>query len=149
MALSSRNPFFSCVNVLPRCLLQMTFLASDFDDVTKGISIGRAVNNNRLEPSIWSTSRSMKGMLSLTECCRNRIWKQLFGLRVRETILSNLSTATNPKNCDCCWQMVVVQSYYYTIQASLIIRGRYVPLFWTENTEFVDKKRVVITWSVE
>ncbi len=28
----------------------------------------------------------------------------------------------------------------FTIQASLVIRGRYVPLFWTANTEFADKK---------
>ncbi len=26
------------------------------------------------------------------------------------------------------------------IQASLVIRGRYVPVFWTANTEFADKK---------
>ena len=26
------------------------------------------------------------------------------------------------------------------IQVSLVIRGRYVPLFWTANTEFADKK---------
>ncbi len=26
------------------------------------------------------------------------------------------------------------------IQASLVIRGRYVPVFWTSNTEFADKK---------
>ncbi len=27
-----------------------------------------------------------------------------------------------------------------TVQVSLVIRGRYVPLFWTANTEFADKK---------
>jgi hypothetical protein len=26
------------------------------------------------------------------------------------------------------------------VQASLFIRGRYVPVFWTANTEFADKK---------
>jgi hypothetical protein len=26
------------------------------------------------------------------------------------------------------------------VQVSLVIRGRYVPLFWTANTEFADKK---------
>jgi hypothetical protein len=28
----------------------------------------------------------------------------------------------------------------FLIQVSLVIRGRYVPLFWTANTEFADKK---------
>ncbi len=27
------------------------------------------------------------------------------------------------------------------VQVSLVIRGRYVPLFWTANTEFTDKKK--------
>ncbi len=28
----------------------------------------------------------------------------------------------------------------FKIQASLVIRGRYVPVFWTSNIEFADKK---------
>jgi len=32
------------------------------------------------------------------------------------------------------------EEYKTTIQVSLVIRGRYVPLFWTVNTEFEDKK---------
>jgi hypothetical protein len=36
--------------------------------------------------------------------------------------------------------MNVIHSEFNQIQVSLVIRGRYVPLFWTANTEFADKK---------
>jgi hypothetical protein len=31
-------------------------------------------------------------------------------------------------------------SLFFHVQVSLIIRGIYVPVFWTANTEFADKK---------
>jgi hypothetical protein len=33
----------------------------------------------------------------------------------------------------------MMKKYNEKTQVSLVIRGRYVPLFWTVNTEFADK----------
>jgi hypothetical protein len=33
-----------------------------------------------------------------------------------------------------------IDDFILSIQASLVIRGGYVPVFWAANTEFVDKK---------
>jgi hypothetical protein len=34
-----------------------------------------------------------------------------------------------------------------TLQVSLVIRGRYVPSFWTANLEFADKK-FIFDWKI-
>ena len=34
------------------------------------------------------------------------------------------------------------QVHNISVQVSLVIRGRYVPSFWTTNPEFVDKKSI-------
>jgi hypothetical protein len=34
----------------------------------------------------------------------------------------------------------------FHIQVSLVIRGRYVPSYWTANLEFADKKSIIFDW---
>ncbi len=63
---------------------------------------------------------------------------------------SNLCLTTNTLGTQKYWPLLTSGPYsaaMYTlkvemgpnVQVSLVIRGRYVPLFWTANTEFPDK----------